>query len=187
MSKSGCTTRAVTGKGNPATPAGPAARNSVHCHGTGEMVPFVNRTFEWGVVIATFLPILSIVPRHCARLTYFLHSKLRKVNAVLITPAAHYPSPAAPAVRRKRSPWRLERGFRSRPGGCKTVGGQWGRHTEAVGPGPTVTSQRGRKGATPPPSSAGPPSAHTPPRTRAQGAWPCPGYRRAGGCPRART
>ena len=48
------------------------------------MVPFVNRTFEWGAVIATFLPILSVVPCHCARLTYFLHTKLRKTDAVLI-------------------------------------------------------------------------------------------------------
>ena len=47
--------------------ATPTARNLVHCHGTGETVPFMNRTFEWGVGIATFLPILSIVPRHCAR------------------------------------------------------------------------------------------------------------------------
>ena len=30
--------------------------------GTGEIVPFVNRTVEWGVVIATFLSVLSIVP-----------------------------------------------------------------------------------------------------------------------------
>ena len=37
----------------------------------------VNRTFEWGAVIAPFLSVLSIVPRHCARLTYFLHPKLR--------------------------------------------------------------------------------------------------------------
>ena len=48
------------------------------------MVPFVKRTFEWGVVIATLSSVLSIMPRNCARLTYFLHPKLRKVNAVLI-------------------------------------------------------------------------------------------------------
>ena len=29
--------------------------------------------------------VLSIVPRHCARLTYFIHPELRKINAVLIT------------------------------------------------------------------------------------------------------
>ena len=45
----------------------------------------MKRTFEWGVVIATFLSVLSIVPCHCARLTYFLHQKLRKFDAVLIT------------------------------------------------------------------------------------------------------
>ena len=44
----------------------------------------MNRTFEWGV-IATFLSVLSVVHRRSARLTYFLHPKLRKVNAVLIT------------------------------------------------------------------------------------------------------
>ena len=45
----------------------------------------MNRTFEWGV-IATFLSVLSIVHRRSARLTYFLHPKLRKITAVLITP-----------------------------------------------------------------------------------------------------
>ena len=50
------------------------------------MVPFVNRTFEWGVVVATFLSVLGIVPRRRARLTSFLHPKLRNTNAVLITP-----------------------------------------------------------------------------------------------------
>ena len=46
----------------------------------------MNGTFEWGVVIATYLSVLSIMPRHCARLTFFLHPKLRKINAVLLTP-----------------------------------------------------------------------------------------------------
>ena len=62
------------------------ARNLGHYHGTGETVPFVNRTFEWGVIFATFLSVLSIVPRHCARLTYFIHPKLRRINAVLMSP-----------------------------------------------------------------------------------------------------
>ena len=44
----------------------------------------MNRTFEWGVDIATFLSVLSIVPRHCARLTYFFRPKLRKTSAVLV-------------------------------------------------------------------------------------------------------
>ena len=39
-----------------------------------------------GVIIATFLFVWSIVPRHCARLTYFLHPNLREIIAVLITP-----------------------------------------------------------------------------------------------------
>ena len=49
------------------------------------MAPLVNRTFEWGVVIATSLSVLSVVPRRCARLTSFFHSKLRNINAVPIT------------------------------------------------------------------------------------------------------
>ena len=39
--------------------------------------PFVNGTFEWGVVIASFLSVLRSVPRHCARLTYFFDQKKR--------------------------------------------------------------------------------------------------------------
>ena len=74
------------------------------------MVPFVNGTLEWGAVIATVLSGLSIVPRHCARLTSFLHPKLREMNAVLITPqpialplrslrrAGDIPSVSAPAL-----------------------------------------------------------------------------------------
>ena len=68
-----------------ANPAASAARTLGNYRGTGETVPFVNRVFEWGVVIATFLSILSIVPRHCARLADFFHPKLRDINAVLIT------------------------------------------------------------------------------------------------------
>ena len=64
----------------------PAARKLCNCRGTGEIVPFVNRAFEWAVVMATFLSVLSIVPRHCAHLTYFLHPKSREINAVLISP-----------------------------------------------------------------------------------------------------
>ena len=66
--------------------AHPAARNLGNYHGTGGVVPFVNGTFEWGAVIATFLSILSLLPHHCARLTCFLHPNLKKSNAVLITP-----------------------------------------------------------------------------------------------------
>ena len=35
---------------------------------------------------ATLLSVLCIVPRHCARLTCFLHPKLREISAVPITP-----------------------------------------------------------------------------------------------------
>ena len=34
----------------------------------------------------TFVSVLSVVPRHCARLTHFLHHKVRNSNAVLKTP-----------------------------------------------------------------------------------------------------
>ena len=50
------------------------------------MVPFVNRTFEWGVVSAPFLSVLSLGPCLFPRLTNFLHPKLREIDAVLITP-----------------------------------------------------------------------------------------------------
>ena len=49
----------------------------------------MNRTFEWGVVLAPFFAVFSILPRHCARLTHFLHPKLRTFNAVLITLKLH--------------------------------------------------------------------------------------------------
>ena len=62
-----------------------SAHNFGNYRVTGELLPFVNCTFEWGVVIATVLSVLSIVPRHCARLTYFLHPKWRKIDALLIT------------------------------------------------------------------------------------------------------
>ena len=62
--------------------ANPAARHLGNYRGTGGNVPVVNRTFEWGAVIATFL---AVVPRHCARLTNFLHPKSRSIDAVLLT------------------------------------------------------------------------------------------------------
>ena len=61
-------------------------------------------------MVATFLSDLSLVPRHCARLTYFLHPKLREINAVLIAPQrtdltlGHLRRAcSAPAARRKHS------------------------------------------------------------------------------------
>ena len=79
------------GQNGGANPAAPAARHLGSHPGTREMVPFVNRTFGWGAVIATFLSVLSIALRHCARATYFLRPKLRKVNAVPI-PVKPFPS-----------------------------------------------------------------------------------------------
>ena len=90
-----------------ANPAAPAARNLSNYHGTWENFPFMHRTFEWGVVIAAFLSVLSVVPCHCARLTYLLHPKPRKINDK--HPTANSPSPAA---RRKHSPWAAEQAHR---------------------------------------------------------------------------
>ena len=45
----------------------------------------MNRTFEWGVAIATVLSILSLAPCHCACLTYFHYPELREINAELNT------------------------------------------------------------------------------------------------------
>ena len=42
----------------------PVARNLGNYRGTGEIAPIVNRTFEWGVAIATFLSVLSFVARN---------------------------------------------------------------------------------------------------------------------------
>ena len=58
----------------------------MHHHGAREIVPVVNRIFEWAVALATFLTVWGIVPRHCARLTDSLHPKLRKIHAALVTP-----------------------------------------------------------------------------------------------------
>ena len=44
--------------------------------------------------------VLSIGPRHCARLTYFFHPKSRKINAVLITLKLITLTIAAPAAHR---------------------------------------------------------------------------------------
>ena len=64
---------------------------------TGKISPFVNRTFEWGVVIATFLSVSSVVPRHCP-FDRLPSPKIEKYGANYAT--ANYPYPAA---HRKRS------------------------------------------------------------------------------------
>ena len=46
----------------------------------------MNGTFEWGAVSATFMSVLSIVPRHCPRVTYFPHPKMEEINALPFTP-----------------------------------------------------------------------------------------------------
>ena len=63
-----------------ATPAAPAVRDLGSLRGTRGTVRVVNRTFEWGVAIATFMSVLSVVPRHCTRLTCCLHPNLRKIK-----------------------------------------------------------------------------------------------------------
>ena len=107
----------------------PWSRSLGNYRATGGIVPFVTPTFEWGV--ATFLSVLSIVPRHCARLTHFLHPKWRKLNAVLIT-HRYLPLPCgAPkppwgervVENRKapRGPWRPPKTF---DGGVRGKGGK---------------------------------------------------------------
>ena len=56
------------------------------------------RFFEWAVVIAIVLSVLSIVPRHCARFTCFPHPKWREIHAVPMTP-----QPIPLPLRRKHS------------------------------------------------------------------------------------
>ena len=58
------------------------------------IVPFVNRTFEWGAVIATSVSLLSVVPRHCAHLTYFLHPP-KKTEETECGANCRYPIPPA--------------------------------------------------------------------------------------------
>ena len=82
--------------------ANPAARNLGNYRGIGDIIPFVNRIFEWGMVIATFLSVFSIVRCHSARLTYFFHPKLRAINAVRTITIA---SSRYPAARSKRLRW----------------------------------------------------------------------------------
>ena len=54
-------------------------------------------------MIATFLSVLSVVPRRYApRLTSFLHPKIEDNRCGANYPAAHYPYPAAPAACRKQ-------------------------------------------------------------------------------------
>ena len=59
-------------------------RNLGNCHGTWGILLCEQYFLNGCVVIATFLSILSVVPRHGALLTYFLLPKLKK-NAVPIT------------------------------------------------------------------------------------------------------
>ena len=68
-------------------PAAPAVRSLGNDHGAGDIVRLVNRTVSMGRgYCITFWSVLNIVLRHCAPLTYCPHPKLRKKNAVPITP-----------------------------------------------------------------------------------------------------
>ena len=82
----GSKSNALNGNANPVAPAAPATHPAARSLGNYAGTAETDRTFEWGVVTATLLSVLSILPRHCARLTGFLHPKLRQINAVLITP-----------------------------------------------------------------------------------------------------
>ena len=52
----------------------------------------MNRTFEWGVVTATFLSVLSIVPHHCIMFTSFTQIEESECGANY--PKAKYPYPS---------------------------------------------------------------------------------------------
>ena len=71
------------GNAHPPSAAAPAAHPAAHnlgtYHGTWEIIPLVNHSFEWGVVvIATFLSVLSIVPRHCVLFDLLSSPKLEE-------------------------------------------------------------------------------------------------------------
>ena len=59
----------------------------------------MNRIFEWGMVIATFLSVLSIAPRCHVHLTDLIHPKIRKITGTNC-PKAY---PAAPVAGSKSS------------------------------------------------------------------------------------
>ena len=131
--------------------ANPAARNLGNYRGTGEFVPLVNRTLEWGVMIATCLSVLSIVPRHCACLTDFLHPKLRKIHGGATTtgPDATHP----PAICQNSGGGGGGAGGRSGGGQLGGVGGgfwPWGGFVPpllvAPCPQPTISQNPGGGG-----------------------------------------
>ena len=79
--------RCARERGGPggATPAGPAARNLGQCRGAGETVPFCTcgpLTAQWTCAFGAHLG-----PSHASRCipSYFLHTKFRYNNAVLVT------------------------------------------------------------------------------------------------------
>ena len=93
--------RPLKGTGG-ANPAAPAARNLGNHLGTGGMAPLVNHTFEWGVVIATSLSVLSVVPRRLCPFDLLPSPKIEGNGCGARYPEANCPSPAARAARSKR-------------------------------------------------------------------------------------
>ena len=71
---------------------------------SGSMYPLCT-VFLNGGAYCNILSILSTVPRQCARLTSFLHPKLRETNAVLITPQLNTRTLRRLQTRRAYSRW----------------------------------------------------------------------------------
>ena len=96
----------ANGNVNPAAPAAPAAlpaaRNSGTYHGTWEIVPFVNRTFEWEVVIATILSVLYCASPLCP-FDLLSSPRIEENQWGARYPTANYPYPAVPALHKKHS------------------------------------------------------------------------------------
>ena len=90
-----------SGDANPA--ARPAARNLGDYHATGDIAPFANRTFEWGVAIVTLLSNLEYCTSPLCLFDLFPSSKIEGNQYDADYPETNPPSPMAPAVRRKCS------------------------------------------------------------------------------------
>ena len=87
--------------------ASPAAHNWGNYHGTGEIVPFVDCTFERGVVIGNSFVRSEYCASPLCPLDLLLSPKFEENCCGAKYPAPNHPYPAAPAVRRK--PFRSRR------------------------------------------------------------------------------
>ena len=113
-----------TGNANSVAPAAPADPNLGNYHGTGELVPFVNRTFEWGVVISNIFVRFEDCALPLCPFDLLPSPKTEEYSCGANYPTANYPCPAAPAVRLRRT-GSLPTGSKKSPsppyGACETV------------------------------------------------------------------